>query len=142
MYHDAQFIYDDIKKLFNENKIIVYGRSIGTGIASYIASNNQPAKLILESPYYSLPDLAMRFYPWFPKKFLRFQFRNDLYVERIECPIYIIHGTNDEIISVEASKKLARKLKPSDNVMLIFGGHHNDLSSFDEYHEQLKKILK
>ncbi|MFC2124565.1 alpha/beta hydrolase [Bacteroidota bacterium] len=142
MYHDAQFVYDQIKSLFHENQITVYGRSIGTGVASYIAAYNNPAKLILESPYVSLPDMAKKYYPWFPKKLIRFHFPNDKHLERITCPVFIIHGSHDEIIPVNSSNRLGEKLKPGDQLFIIDGGHHNDLSMFEEYQNKLIEILK
>lgn len=141
LYDDAQYIYNKLKNEYPENKIIVFGRSIGTGIASYIASENNPACLVLESPYLSIPYLAKRYYPWFPQKLIRFKFRNDIHVKKVSCPIYIFHGSEDEIINVESSRKLSTLLKPSDKVFIIPGGHHNDLSFFEEYETHLKSIL-
>ena len=67
MYHDAQFIYDELKKQYSENDIVVYGRSIGTGVATKIAADNNPGRLVLESPYYNLPDLAKKIFSVYSK---------------------------------------------------------------------------
>ena len=142
LYHDAQFIYDQIRSSFDETRITVFGRSIGTGIASYIASHNNPSRLILESPYVSIPNMAKKYYPWFPRKLIRFRLPNDQYLEKVFCPVFIIHGSKDEIIPVESTESLRGKLKPEDQVFIIRNGHHNDLSMFEEYQNSLYEILK
>lgn len=142
LYHDAQVIYDSLKKEYPENEIIVFGRSIGTGIAAWLASENDPGKLILESPFYSLADLARHYYAWLPGKLLRYQFPNYRYLEKVRCRIYIIHGSDDEIIPVNASYRLREKLKPDDEMIIVEGGHHNDLGMFGEYGAFLEKCLK
>jgi hypothetical protein len=141
LYHDAQAVYDSLKKEYAENEIIVFGRSIGTGIAAWLASHNDPAKLILESPYYSLPDLARHYYSWLPGRLLRYQFPNHRYLENVKCQVHIIHGSDDEIIPVNASYRLAEKLKPGDEMVIVEGGRHNDLGMFGEYKAFLEKCL-
>jgi hypothetical protein len=142
LFSDAQSIYNELKIEYTENNILIYGRSIGAGIAAWLASQNNPGMLILESPLYSLPDLAHQYYPWFPGKLIRFKFRNDLYIERVKCRVFIIHGADDEIIPVHASYKLAEKLTPGDELTIVPGGHHNDLALFPEYHAFLAGILR
>ena len=68
LYQDAEMIYDELTKLYPESRIILYGRSIGTGIASKVAVGKNPKRLILESPYYNLTDLAKRIFPFVPSQ--------------------------------------------------------------------------
>ena len=138
---DALFIYDSLTREYEENKIIVYGRSLGTGIASYVASKRNPGLLILESPYYNIPDAAKSVFPWVPSRLIRYQFRNDVYLRKTRCQVYIFHGTQDEVLDVKGSYKLQPLLKPGDQMYLIDGGHHNDLALFDESRKQLGIIL-
>ncbi len=67
-YKDAQFCYDYLLKQYSEEDISLYGRSLGTGIASYLASKNNPKQLVLETPYYSILDVAKSRFPVFPVK--------------------------------------------------------------------------
>jgi len=141
LLRDALSVYDSLTGEYDEQKILVYGRSLGTGIASYVASKRDPRMLVLESPYYSIPDAAKSHFPWFPSGLIRFRFRNDLYIKKTRCPVYIFHGTQDEVLDVKGSKKLQPLLKPDDRLYLVEGGHHNDLALYEEYREQLGKIL-
>ena len=64
-----------LKERYAENKITLYGRSLGTGMATYVASKNSPKQLILETPYYSIIDVAASRFPMFPlEKFLKYKF--------------------------------------------------------------------
>jgi len=141
LYHDANLIYEELIQLHDESRIIVYGRSIGTGIATKIASEHKPGLLILESPYYNLPDLARNIFPIVPAVFIKYQFRNDIMIKKVECPIIIFHGSSDEVIYFGSSLKLEKLLKDDDRLITIEGGHHNDLANFDVYHQELNKVL-
>ncbi len=66
LFRDSQFVYDELKKMYNEEQIFVLGYSIGTGMASKVASSNNPKRLILQAPFYSLTDLIQNIYPFIP----------------------------------------------------------------------------
>lgn len=140
-YQDAKYIYDQLVQDYGEDQIVVYGRSIGTGIATNVASEFNPKHLILESPYYSLPDLAKNIYPFVPSFLLRYTFRNDQMIQLVKCPITIFHGTLDEVIYFGSTLKLEKLLKDEDVIVPIVGGHHNDLDDFEMYHIELAKVL-
>lgn len=142
LYEDACMIYEELLKSYNEEDIIVYGRSIGTGIASKVAIDYNPKHLILESPYYNLPDLAKKIFPFIPASMIRYKLRNDQSVGQISAPITIFHGTFDEVIYFGSSMKLERLLREKDRLIPIVGGHHNDLANFELYHEELGNILQ
>jgi uncharacterized protein len=142
LYSDAQFIYNKLKEKYAEDKIVVYGRSIGTGIASYIAAHNAPGKLILETPYYNLRDLVKSLYPIAPAFLLRYSFKTNEYLPKVKCPVYVFHGTEDEVIYYGSSIKLRKFFKPGDTLFTIQGGRHNNLSAFEDYHNALKQALQ
>ncbi|MEN8153758.1 MAG: alpha/beta fold hydrolase [Acidobacteriota bacterium] len=141
LYSDSLFIYEKMIQRYGEKSIILYGRSIGTGIAAYTASKNDPAMLILESPYFSMKDLLKKYYPWLPSFLLRYQFRTDLYIVKAKYPVYLIHGSDDEIIDFSQSIKLKKILKKDNNLFGIPGGKHNDLRYTKEYQYTLTKLL-
>lgn len=140
LYNDAQFIYDKLKKEYSENKIIIYGRSLGTGVSSYLGMNNSPKLLILETPYYNFVSLAKTYYPIFPTFILKYKFEVSEHLRKIKCPISIIHGTDDEVVPYSSGLKLKSLLKDGDRFITVIGGHHNDLSAYKEYHSELDRL--
>lgn len=143
MLNDMQYVYERLAEKYTEHHIIVYGRSIGSGFATKIASENKPRYLILDSPYYSFRKVAERFVPILPVRFvLRYHLRTDKWIRHVNCHTYIIHGTKDRLIPIRHSEAL-QKLNPSKITLIrIEGGRHNNLPSFDEYHNFIRDILK
>ena len=94
--------YNYLKEDYNEEDITLYGRSLGTGIATYLASKNNPRQLILETPYYSILDVAKDRFPIFPvKKLLKYEFPTHQFIKQVSCPITIFHGTNVYLNHIE-----------------------------------------
>ncbi|MBT8393859.1 MAG: lysophospholipase, partial [Bacteroidia bacterium] len=93
LYSDAQMCYDFLKELYPENDISVYGRSLGTGIATYIAAKNKPKQLILETPYYSILDVAKYRFPFFAvKQLIHYKIPTHDYIKDVTCDISMLHG--------------------------------------------------
>jgi pimeloyl-ACP methyl ester carboxylesterase len=139
---DMQFVYDNLSVQYPEDHIIVYGRSIGSGFAAKIASDNNPRYLILDSPFYNFGKVVTRFLPFFPVRFiLRYQLRTDKWLPLVKCHTYIIHGTRDWLIPIRQSERL-QSLNPQKITLIrIKGGGHNNLPSFPEYHNFIRDIL-
>ncbi len=142
LYSDAQHVYKWLAEQYPEKDIIVYGRSLGSGIAARVASWNKPKMLILDSPYYSFLDNVKGYANFLPFRFLlRYKLRTDQFIKIITCPVIIIHGTKDRLIKFKQSEML-RDLAP-DNVLLlpIKDGGHNNLPDIPQYHDYLYQIL-
>ena len=144
LYSDAQMCYNYVLDRYAASEIIVYGRSLGTGMATYLASKNNFKQLILETPFYSLTDVARHRFSLFPtKKLLKYDFPSYKYVQEINCSISIFHGTNDSVIPYESGKKLFNFIKQEDKEFYtIENGEHNNLIEFDSYQIQIQKILQ
>ncbi|GAB4110420.1 MAG: alpha/beta fold hydrolase [Thermoflexibacter sp.] len=139
---DAQAVYDFTKKHFSENQIIVYGRSLGTGMATYLSAMNAPNYLILETPYFNLSDVAGYYFPYFPYHLLlKYKLPSNEWITEVRCPITIFHGTYDRTVPYSSGFKLKSLLKAHDEFITIEGGDHNDLNTFYIYEEKLGKIL-
>lgn len=143
IFSDIQFIYDELTVKLPEHHIIVYGRSIGSGFAAKIASDNKPRYLILDAPYYSFKKVVERFLPILPVSLvLRYHLRTDKWIKHVNCHTYILHGTRDWLIPIRHSEKL-QELNPGKITLIrIHGGRHNNLPTFDEYHNFIRDILK
>ena len=143
MLNDMQFVYDTLKAQYQEHHIIVYGRSIGSGFAAKIASDNKPRYLILDAPYYSFAKVVKRFLPILPVRWvLRYQLRTDKWIKHVNCHAYILHGTKDWLIPISNSEKLKAINPRKITLIRIEGGGHNNLPSFPEYHNFIRDILK
>ena len=142
LFNDANYIYKWLAQSYPEDKIILYGRSWGSGIAARIASWNKPAKLILDSPYFSFFYNVNRYLFFTPLKWiLKYDIRTDQYLETVECPIHIIHGSHDRLISFAQSEKLKALFPTKINLHKIEGGRHNNLPDYHEFFEILYSIL-
>ncbi|MFD1615017.1 alpha/beta hydrolase [Gelatiniphilus marinus] len=142
LYTDAQFCYDYLKAHYPENGITLYGRSLGTGIAAYLAFKNKPKQLVLETPYYSITDVAKTRFPMLPvETLLKYKLPTHQYLEGVSCPITIFHGTQDRVVPMDSAKKLLNLNMENLNFVTIDGGNHGDLINYDLYHREIKKIL-
>jgi len=140
--NDMQHVYQYLTQKYPESQIIIYGRSLGSGFAAKLASQNHPRMVILDAPYYSLSKVAERFLPFLPIPWiLKYNVRTNAVIKYVRCPIRIIHGTKDRLIPISASEDLAA-IMPSQTILYaIEGGGHNNLPSFPVYYEVLQKIL-
>ncbi len=143
LLEDAQLFYDHLLKSYNENRIIIYGRSLGTTFATYIASNNNPKKLILETPFFNLTEVAQDRIPFIPVKyFLRYQFPTNEFIIDVDCPVYIFHGTNDKVVPFQSGKRLSELVDHGSlNFIPIEGGEHNNLVQFEDYKLGIQEAL-
>jgi len=140
--HDMQFVYNKIKEKVDEKYIILYGRSLGSGFAAKLASMNNPSKLILDAPYYSLTKVTARYAPFLPfSLIMKYPLPTYKWLKYVQCPIHIIHGTNDKLIPYKTSIKLS-KIKPKlTRLYTVIGGGHKNLNNFESYHKMLSEIL-
>lgn len=142
MLNDMQFVYDTLAVTYHENHILVYGRSLGSGFAAKVASDNKPRYLILDAPYFSFRKTIQRYLPILPMRLLlRFQIRTDKWIKRVNCHTYILHGTKDWLIPISQSEKLQALSPGKITLIRIHGGGHNNLPSFPEYHNFIRDIL-
>jgi pimeloyl-ACP methyl ester carboxylesterase len=143
MLLDMQFVYDTLAVQYSEQHIIVYGRSMGSGFAAKIASDNKPRFLILDAPYFSFKKVVERFFPMLPTRLvLRYHLRTDKWIAHVSCHTYIIHGTKDWLIPISNSEKL-QAINPNKITLIrIEGGGHNNLPSFPAYHAMVRDILQ
>jgi alpha-beta hydrolase superfamily lysophospholipase len=145
LLRDAQAMYDDISRRFSEKRLIVYGRSLGTAPATRLAMNNHPKMLILETPYYSIPELATEHLPIYPYRWVsEFQLPTYQWIVNVKCPIHIFHGTSDNISPYRQSLKLAEvlKKKPEEILTTLPDGEHRDLEKFKAYQTKMDELLK
>jgi hypothetical protein len=139
---DLQVVYNKIKEQTTEDRMIIYGRSLGSGFATKLASTNHPRLLILDAPYYSLTKVAARYLPFMPFSVLmKYPLPTYKWIKYVQCPIHIIHGTNDKLIPFKTSIKLSKVNPKLTKLHSVIGGGHKNLNNFESYHAMLDEII-
>jgi alpha-beta hydrolase superfamily lysophospholipase len=141
LFEDNQIAYNELKKRYKEDKIIVLGYSIGTGLAAKLASANNPKLLILQAPYYSLTDMMKHTYSFLPTFLLKYKFETNYYLKNCKMPVVIFHGKQDRVIYYGSSLKLKKEFKPQDTLITLNRQGHNGMTNNKEYRIELMKIL-
>lgn len=140
---EAKEVYKLAHSKFSADSIIVYGKSLGTGVASLIAAKQPCKRLILETPYYSIPSLFSSYAPIYPTdRMSHFKFPVGEYLKEVKAPVTIFHGTADKVIFYRNSSRLKKVLKPGDEFITIEDGGHNNLNDFPLFHEKLDSVLE
>jgi len=140
--HDLQYIYNKMRERVSEQYIILYGRSLGSGFATKLASMNHPKMLILDAPYYSLQRVTARYAPFMPLSLiLKYPMPTHKWLKYVECPVHIIHGTDDKLIPFKSSVKLSEIKPKQTRLHPVIGGGHKNMNTFESYHEILDKII-
>jgi pimeloyl-ACP methyl ester carboxylesterase len=146
-FEDSMAAYAFLKEHYPEEKIHVFGHSLGTSAATYVAAHNHPANLVLEAPFYSMIAAAIHTKPFLPEwvvsLILKYPLRTDIWIERVSCPIYIFHGTHDVVVPLAQGERLYNKVKDSkDATLFILNDHgHEHLQKHEAYQTNIKKIL-
>jgi fermentation-respiration switch protein FrsA (DUF1100 family) len=143
LYEWATLTYQIARKRYAADSLIIYGKSLGTGIAAQLASRRDCKHLMLETPYYRFSDVLQRFLPLYPMNLLlRYQLPTYQYLPLVSAPITLLHGTKDGIVSFAQSQKLSALFKPQDKLVVVEGGSHNDLYRFPKTKEWLASTLR
>jgi fermentation-respiration switch protein FrsA (DUF1100 family) len=143
LYQDGEAAYNLLlKKGFKPENILIYGRSIGSGIAVDLAAKRSCKGLILEAPFSSLAALANEKFPlFFPSLYLEYRFNNLEKISRVTCPVIFLHGSDDTLIPSHHSAKLFERFSGRKRRIVVPGGSHNDLHAFTQYEEFISGIL-
>jgi alpha-beta hydrolase superfamily lysophospholipase len=141
IFQDVQLAYDEMKKRYAEDKIIVLGYSIRTGLAAKVASTNNPKMLILQAPYFNLTDMMRHTYPIIPTFLLKYKFQTNKFIKDCKMPVVIFHGDKDDVIYYESSVKLKKMFKEADRLITIHGQGHNGITYNPECKAEIEKIL-
>jgi fermentation-respiration switch protein FrsA (DUF1100 family) len=106
--------------------IVVHGQSMGGPFAAGLAAREQPAALVLESTFTSVPDMAAQLYPWLPaRRLARLRLDTRAALAGVRCPVLVIHSRGDEIIPYAQGEALFAAA-PEPKTLVTIGGSHND----------------
>lgn len=128
LYEDAEAVLAALAaRGISSDQIVLFGASLGTGVAVEMAARGHGSAVVLVTPYTSIPDVASRFALGLPVgALMRERFDSIAKAQGVAVPALIIHGTDDEVVPYAMGVKLAATL-PHSRVVTVAGGHHNDL---------------
>jgi alpha-beta hydrolase superfamily lysophospholipase len=145
LFADALYVYDYVVNEIEQkyDRIILFGRSLGAGIAIYLASERKVDRMILISPYDSIVNVAKGHYPILPvKMLLRHPFNSMSYIRNVHVPILVIAAEKDDIIPYKHTKNLVDQLGERCSEVVIKGAEHNDVHLKPLYWESIKNFIK
>lgn len=125
---DAKMVFDWLVRHVPADRIILYGESLGTGVALALAAEGKGRAVVLEAPYSSIADVAASRYPLIPvRRLMKDGFDSMSRIQRVKVPVLILHGTDDRVIPI----RFARRLKAGSGQQAVMheyeGGGHTDL---------------
>ncbi len=131
------------KRGVNEKNIILFGRSIGGTIAAWLAGEEKPSALILESTFTSVGELGREFYPYLPVKLLsRYHYNAAEYVNKVNCPVLVVHSPDDEIVPYSHGLRLYEEANQPKEFLQIHGSHNEGfILSAQKYKEGLDAFI-
>jgi uncharacterized protein len=139
LYEDARSAIEWLRsKGIKESDIIIYGESLGTGVASEIAQHKNFAGVILESPFTSMIELGKEKYPFLPVKFLlKDTYESNKKIKNIKAPVLVMHGKVDDIVPFHMGKKI---YEMANEPKYYYFSEYDD--HMMKYNEKLLKVIK
>lgn len=145
IYRDAEAAWQYLigGRGMDASDIIIFGRSLGASVASWLAARHQPSALIIESSFTSVPDIAKDLYPWLPARWLsRLSHATRDHVRDVKCPVLVVHSRDDEIIPFKHGEAIYASAN-EPRTLLVLRGTHNNAFLWDKaaYMDGLGKFL-
>jgi alpha-beta hydrolase superfamily lysophospholipase len=142
LHADVRAAWDAIAPRYPDVPIVIYGRSLGTGLAARLARDVHPALLVLVTPYSSLAAAARRAFPIAPEFLLKYRLRTDMLIGEVRSPVFLMHGNRDTLIPVADSEVLLARVRAPVELLVVEGAGHNDIHLFPAYLEPLATRLR
>lgn len=142
LFADALAVIDDMLARYSPEQVFLIGRSLGSGVACYVASRRQVQGAILVTPYDSIENVAKSHYPWLPVGlFLRHRFSSLDYLQDIRCPLLVIYGGEDRVISPARTENLIRHIRGEKEIVLLEAADHGTIDMYPAYWEAMLRFI-
>jgi fermentation-respiration switch protein FrsA (DUF1100 family) len=141
----AAVAYLKTRSGIDSDRLVYFGESLGAAVALGLVDHQEPAVLVLRSPFTSLPDVASVHYPFLPTSLLLWdRYPNLETIQGINVPVMIIAGADDSIVPIEQSKKLFEASPGPKRLLVIDGADHNDfaLTAGDRLVDEVVEFLE
>jgi pimeloyl-ACP methyl ester carboxylesterase len=137
---DVRTAWDGVAPRYAGLHRVIFGRSLGSGLAAILAAEVQPEQTVLVSAYESLQSLSAEIYPWVPGALLRYPLRTDEALVRIRGPVLLAHGERDSVIPAAHSQRLHRHA-PGATLLVLPEAGHGDIHRFDAYLQAVRRAV-
>lgn len=113
------------------DELIVYGESLGSGVAIQLATEHPVAALVLDAPYTSIVDVALLSYPYLPvRPLLIDRYESDRHIKRVAVPVLVLHGERDAVIPARMGRAIHDAVSGPKRLALFPDGGHVDLDDY------------
>lgn len=141
-YSDALAVIDDMMGRYSPGNITLVGRSLGSGVACYVAAHRQVQGAVLITPYDSIVNVARAKYPWLPiSLLLKHRFDSIEQLAKIRCPLLVIYGGRDRVIPPARTKNLIDHIGGNKTVVFLERADHGTIDMFAEYWQALLDFI-
>ena len=128
---DADAAYAFAIARYPAERIVLWGESLGSGVAVALAAKRKVGRILLESPFTSAADIGASVYWYVPVRFLmKDQFRSDERIRHVTAPVLILHGTDDRVVPIAFGERLYALANEPKRLVRIPGGGHVNLDGF------------
>jgi pimeloyl-ACP methyl ester carboxylesterase len=142
LFADALALYDEVQTRQHAKSISVVGRSLGSAVASYVASKRPVTRLVLVTPFDSGVSLALGYYPWLPVSWLmKDRYESTAYLHDYGGPALVVRAGKDEVIPAANTNRLIAALPTPPRVLDLPQATHNTVSEFPAYGEAMSSFL-
>jgi fermentation-respiration switch protein FrsA (DUF1100 family) len=131
LIEDARAAYDFAAKRYGAGRIVLWGESLGSGVAIALAAERPVSRIVLEAPFLSAADVGAAAYPYLPVRLLmKDKFRSDLRIGNVKAPVLVLHGDRDTVVPLSSGQLLYNLITSPKRFVRIAGGGHEDLGRF------------
>jgi hypothetical protein len=141
LHADVRAAWDAIAPRYAGKPIVVYGRSLGTGLAVELAREVNPALLVMVSPFANMAAAAQRRYPLAPSFLLKYPLRTDAVIGDVKSPVFLVAGSRDRLTPPSDSLALKALTRAPVEMLVVDGAGHVDIHQFPSYLDGLAERL-
>ncbi len=142
LYEDAELAYDWLSARFPVEQMVIYGRSLGTGVASHLATQRSARLLVLETPFNHIACPIREKVPWLWLLFdFQHRFLTDSRLAKVDYPVWIFQGTKDKVVPMDCAEQLKPLLKDPARFVVLENGGHRGLDTFNLYQETMDVLF-
>jgi uncharacterized protein len=141
LHADVRAAWDAIAPRYRNLPIVIFGRSLGTALAAQLATQVDPALLVLVTPFASLAAAGKRQYPFAPEFLVKYPLRTDEVIGTVRSPVLLVAGTQDQLTPLADSEQLKSLARSPVELFVVDGAGHNNIHQFPAYIDGLAERL-